>query len=95
MSDRGDETSSTDDATLEERRDKVSNFVKREAVFIKKKLPKKKSDEEVWNELQHRVRSLFPKFDLVFRMWNKVKFCQIAGILTIQYVLPYFLPLLL
>ena len=87
MSDRGDSTSSTDDATLEERRDKVSNFVKREAVFIKKKLPKKKSDEEVWRELQHRVRSLFPKFDLVFRMWNQVKFCQI--------VLLFYLPLLL
>jgi hypothetical protein len=95
MSDRDDATSSTDDATLEERRDKVSNFVKREAVFIKKKLPKKKSDEEVWSELQRRVRSLFPKFDLVFRMWNQVKFCLIVDILTIQYVLPYFLPLLL
>ncbi len=94
MSDRDDETSSTDDATLEERRDKVSNFVKREAVFIKKKLPKKKSDEEVWRELQHRVRSLFPKFDLVFRMWNQVKFCPIVDILTL-YVLLNFIPLLL
>ena len=60
-----------DAATLKPWRFKVRNFVKSEAILVKNEFPELTS-EEIWKVLQRRVRVLFPKFDLDYKIWDEV-----------------------